>query len=94
MVVGHQKILPDLQHEGLKYFQIYIKKGLKEKQLEWFDFKKYFKKQYLSESYYERKTKEFRELQLGLMTMEDLINKFLELLRFISYIHEDKVKIQ
>jgi hypothetical protein len=30
--------------------------------MEWSDFKKYFKKQYLSESYYERKTKEFYEL--------------------------------
>ena len=63
-----------------------LAKGLKEKQLEWSDFKKYFKKQYLSESYYERKTKEFYELQLGQMTMEDLINKFLELLRFVPYI--------
>jgi hypothetical protein len=34
-----------------------LAKGLKEKQMEWSDFKKYFKKQYLSESYYERKTK-------------------------------------
>ena len=55
---------------------------------------KYFKKQYLSESYYERKPKEFYELQLGQMMMEDLINKFLELLRFVPYIREDKVKIQ
>jgi hypothetical protein len=71
-----------------------LAKGLKEKQLEWSDFKKYFKKQYLFESYYERKTKEFYELRLGQMTMEDLINKFLELLRFVPYIWEDKVKIQ
>jgi hypothetical protein len=71
-----------------------LAKGLKEKQLEWFDFKKYFKKQYLSKSYYERKTKEFYELRLGQMTMEDLINKFLELLSFVPYIREDKVKIQ
>jgi hypothetical protein len=71
-----------------------LAKGLKEKQLEWFDFKKYFKKQYLSESYYERKKKEFYELRLGHMTMEDLINNFLELLRFVPYIREDKVKIQ
>jgi hypothetical protein len=28
------------------------------------------------------------------MAMEDLINKFLELLRFVPYIREDKVKIQ
>jgi hypothetical protein len=34
-----------------------LAKGLKEKQMEWYDFKKYFKKQYLSESYYERKNK-------------------------------------
>jgi len=34
-----------------------LAKGLKEKQMEWEDFKKYFKKQYLSESYYEIKTK-------------------------------------
>jgi hypothetical protein len=71
-----------------------LAKGLKEKQLEWSDFKKYFKKQYLSESYYERKMKEFYELRLGQMTMDDLINKFLELLRFVPYIWEDKVKIQ
>jgi hypothetical protein len=71
-----------------------LAKGLKEKQMEWSDFKKYFKKQYLSESYYERKTKEFYELRLRQMTMDDLINKFLELLRFVPYIKEDKVKIQ
>jgi hypothetical protein len=71
-----------------------LAKGLKEKQMEWSDFKKYFKKQYLSEIYYERKTKEFYELRLGQMTMDDLINKFLELLRFVPYIQEDKVKIQ
>ena len=49
-----------------------LAKGLKEKQLEWSDFKKYFKKQYLSKRYYERKMKEFYELQLGQMMIEDL----------------------
>jgi len=44
--------------------------------------------------YYERKTKEFYSLELGQMTMEDLINKFLDLLRFVSYIKCVKVKIQ
>ena len=62
--------------------------------MEWSDFKKYFKKQYLSENYYEQKTKEFYEIRLGKMTMDDLINKFLELLRFVPYIKEDKVKIK
>jgi hypothetical protein len=71
-----------------------LAKGLKEKQLEWSDFKKYFKKKYLSERYYERKMNEFYELRLEQFMTEDLINKFLELLRFIPYIQEDKVKIQ
>lgn len=34
-----------------------LAKGLKDKQMEWSDFNKYFKKQYLSKSYNERKTK-------------------------------------
>ena len=45
-------------------------------------------------NYYERKTKEFYELRLGSMNMEELINKFLDLLRFVSYIKEEKVKVQ
>ena len=56
--------------------------------------KKYFKKEYLSEIYYERKTKEFYELRLGQMAMEDLVNKFLDPLRFVPYIKQDKVKIE
>ena len=71
-----------------------ISHGLKEKNLEWDEFKRLFKKQYLSESYYGRETKEFYELRLGHMTMEDLINKFLDLLWFVPYIREEKVKLQ
>ena len=70
-----------------------ISHGIKEKNLEWAKFKKLCKKQYLSESYYERKTKDFYELRLGQMTIEDLINKFLDLLWFIPYIKEEKVKV-
>jgi hypothetical protein len=62
--------------------------------MEWLDFKKYFKKKYFSEIYYKRNTKEFYELRLRQMTMDDLINKFLELLIFVPYIKEDTVKIQ
>ena len=46
------------------------------------------------ESYYEIKTKDFYELRLGQMTMEDLINKFLNLLWFVPYIKEEKVKVE
>jgi len=34
-----------------------LAKRLKEKKMEWIDFKKYFKKQYISKSYYQRKKK-------------------------------------
>ena len=71
-----------------------ISHGLKEKILEWSKFKKLFKKQYLLESYYERKKKDYYEFKLGKMTMEDLINKFLDLLQFVPYIKEEKVKVQ
>ena len=67
-----------------------ISHGLKEKNLEWPE----FKKQYLLEKYYERKTKEFYELKLGQMTMEDIINKILHLLHFVSYIIDENVKIK
>ena len=71
-----------------------ISQGIKEENLEWSEFKKLFKKQYLSESYYERKTKELYELKLGQMSIEDLINKLLDLLHLVPYIKEEKVKIQ
>ena len=38
--------------------------------------------------------KEFHELRLGQPTMEEHANKFLELLRYVRYIRDDKVKIQ
>jgi hypothetical protein len=110
MVIIHKEIFPDLQlfqqmkvrmtiynlkgKTSIWWQDLKLAKGLKGKQMEWLDFKKYFKKQCLSESYYEIKTKEFYELRLGQMTMDDLINKFLELLRFVPYILEEKVKIQ
>jgi hypothetical protein len=36
-----------------------LDKGLKEKQMEWSEFKKYFEKKYLSESYYQIKLRNF-----------------------------------
>ena len=44
--------------------------------------------------YYYGKIKEFHELKLGQMTMEEYANKFLELLMYAKYIRNDKVKIQ
>ena len=59
----------------------------------WKKFKKYFKQKYLSDMYYGDKIKEFHELRLGQLTMEEYANKFLELLRYVMYIGDDNVKI-
>jgi len=69
-------------------------KRIKEKGVTWSSFKKYFKKQYLSEQYYEGKAKEFYELKLGNLSMKDLCSKFLSLLRYVPYIAEEKPKVQ
>ena len=58
-------------------------KGIKEKEVNWSTFKRYFKKKFMSKQYYEERAKEFYELKLGSMTMKDLNNKFLSLLRYV-----------
>ena len=62
--------------------------------LKWKQFKKYFKQKYLFDRYYDDKIKEFHELILGQQTMEEYANRFLELLRYVRYIRDDKVKVQ
>jgi hypothetical protein len=69
-------------------------KGIREKGLSWNKFEKYFKKKYLSEWYYDEKMKEFYELKLGQLTIDEYINKFLELMRYVPYIKDEKVKMQ
>jgi hypothetical protein len=48
----------------------------------------------LSQHYYERKMKEFFELNLGTMTMEEHEKWFFELLKYVDFIKDEKVKIQ
>ena len=67
---------------------------INDRKIMWKQFKKYFKQKYLSDRYYDDKIKEFHELKLGQLTMEEYVNKFLELLRYVKYIKYDKVKIQ
>ena len=40
------------------------------------------------------KTKEFYELMLVHLTIDEYVNKFLELLRYVPYIKDEKVKLQ
>jgi hypothetical protein len=69
-------------------------KGVREEDLSWKRFEKYFQKKYLSERYFNEKAKEFYELKLGQLTMEEYVNKFLNLLRYVPYIKAEKAKAQ
>ena len=68
--------------------------GNQEKEVNWSTFKRYFKKKFLSEQYYEERAKEFYELKLGSMTMKELNSKFLSLLRYVPYLVDKKPKVQ
>ena len=47
-------------------------KNVKEQYLTWRVFKKYFKRKFLSQQYYEERAKEFYELKLGSMSLKEL----------------------
>jgi hypothetical protein len=67
---------------------------IKEKNVTWKEFKKYFEKKYLTKRYYDKKMKEFFELKLGSMTIDEYERRFLELLKYVSFIKDETVKIQ
>ena len=69
-------------------------KGIKEKNINWSIFKKYFKNKFLSEQYYEERAKEFYDLRLGTMSTKELNSKFLSLLCYVPYIVDEKTKAQ
>jgi hypothetical protein len=47
-----------------------------------------------SEQYYDKKMQDFFELKLENMAMDEYERKLLELLRYVGFIRDDKVKIQ
>jgi hypothetical protein len=67
---------------------------IKEKNVTWKEFKKYFEKKYLTKRYYDRKMKEFFELNLGSMTIDEYERSLLELLKYVSFIKDETIKIQ
>jgi hypothetical protein len=69
-------------------------KQLDEKKVSWRQFNGYFKEKYLSEHYHERKMKEFFELKMGSMIMDEYEKRFFELLKYVDFIKDEKVKIQ
>ena len=48
----------------------------------------------MSKRFFDCKVKEFHELCTGSMTMDTFINKFLDMMHYVSYIKEEKLKIE
>jgi len=48
----------------------------------------------LSNRYYDRKAKEFYDLNVGALTYEEHMTKFLELLRYVPYLKNENTKVQ
>jgi hypothetical protein len=67
---------------------------IKEKNVTWGEFKKYFEKKYLTKRYYDKKMKELFELKLGSMKIDEYEIRFLELLKYVSFIKDETIKIQ
>jgi hypothetical protein len=67
---------------------------IREKYITWKEFKRYFKKKYLTKRYYDRKMKELFDLKLGSMTIDEYERRFLELLKYVSFIKDETVNIQ
>jgi len=69
-------------------------RDIKIEDLSWNEFKRLFRERYLLERYYDRKSKEFYDLEMGLMKNEEYMTKFLELLRYVAHIKDNKDKVQ
>jgi hypothetical protein len=67
---------------------------VREKNVTWREFKKHFEKKYLTKRYYDRKMKDFFELKLGSMTIDEYERRFLELLYYVPFIKDETIKIQ
>jgi hypothetical protein len=59
----------------------------------WKEFNNHFEKKYLTKRYYDKNMKEFFELKLGSMTIDEYERIFLELLKYVSFIKDEIVKI-
>ena len=73
----------------------YLKHTKKEElwEINWENFQNIFQEKYMLERFFDSKVKEFHELHMGSMTMDTFINRFLDLLHYVLYIKEEKVKI-
>ena len=71
-----------------------VDKKVELREIRWSKFHNIFQEKYMSERLFDRKVKEFHELCMRSMTMDAFINIFLDLLNYVPYINDEKVKIQ
>jgi hypothetical protein len=67
---------------------------IKEKDVTWRKFNKYFENTYLTKRYDDKKMKYFFEIKLGSMSIDEYERRFLELLKYVSFIKDETIKIQ
>jgi hypothetical protein len=73
--------------------QIVQVQHIREKNVTWREFKNHFEKKYLTNRYYDKKMKQLFELKLGSMTIDEYERRFLELLKYLSFIKDVLVNI-
>lgn len=62
--------------------------------MNWGDFEQLFQKMHLSKRYFDSKEKGFYELRPRQMLDDELFTKFLESLRYVPYLKDEKEKVQ
>jgi hypothetical protein len=67
---------------------------IKDKNVTLREFKKYFKNKYLTKRYYDKNMKEFFELKMGSMKIDEYERRILGLLKYVPFIKDETVKIQ
>jgi hypothetical protein len=66
---------------------------LNERRNEWKQLKRYFKKNYLSEQFYNKKLHELQDLKQGQMSTNELKRKFIKLFKNVKFVKDEKMKI-
>jgi hypothetical protein len=69
-------------------------KHIDEKKVTWREFKRYFPNKYLTKRYYEKKMKNFFELKLWSMTIDEYERRFFKMLKYVALIKDEQVKIK
>lgn len=61
--------------------------------MNWGDFQKKIKEKYLIQRFYDNKAKEFHDVRLGQVEVEEFLAKCTSLLGYVPYIREEKAKV-